>query len=1129
MQHDEAIAGTSKTRVMTSLERRRQSLGSEAYAAIFEHTTDGVLFTIPDGTILAANESACALLDLTEEEICAAGRRGVADGSDPRWGLAVAERGRVGRVMAEARMRRGDGSLFEAEITSATFTTADGEPRACVIFRNISARLAHQDRLLEAALVDDLTGLHNRRSFNELAEHQISVADRDATSLNLLYADVDAFKEINDSYGHDVGDQTLQEVARLLRDVCRSSDVVARLGGDEFAVLVRDATPVQLSALVERITETLAANVTNSQHPPFTLSIGVGHHEPGQTLQLLMAAADRAMYAKKQRVSAARAALRDERRRGRPGLRADNWVTKAIARVRRADLGVVDDIGLPVSQDAAEGPYRLVDGAHEKRSLAAPALLGSPDQRFRAGYSLGPRTPLMGSDMEGLAPRRDASDFQAGVSMAPADTDDGSLVIAGVPDPSGHIEGEQDRSRADRLAAVVEFSGDCIISSTLDGTITSWNRAAERLFGYTREEIIGQAGILLSPKDRVEETGDVMARVGSGEVVYNLESFRVRKDGTVFPVSVTVAPIRDAAGVVIGTTAIPRDVTEQMLAAQNARSLTAAEDLVQTVMGSASIGIALAGLDGFFHMVNQGLCDILGFDEAWFLAHQIRDMAHPDDVEAVLQERVRLLAGFNDKSVASLRLVRADGATVWVRHVVVLVPGGDGKPNLIMLQLEDVTVEHQAQEALAYQAIHDPLTGLHNHAWILDILEADLRLAKREGTSVGTLFIDLDNFKVVNDSLGHAAGDEVLKTVATRIFATLRPSDRVGRFGGDEFVIVVQDIQEVGDVERFAARMMASIAADLHVQGHRIVPTASIGIAMSSSTSTPDSLLRDADSALFRAKSGGRGRWQFFDDAMHAQAVVRLTVEDQLRDAIGRSEFVVYYQPIVALADAHVVGHEALVRWLHPTRGLLGPGEFLDVAEDSGLITAIGTQVLDQVCALLAERPDLPGPVSVNVSAVQLGSPDWLSSVTDTLTTHQVDPSRLVIEVTETAALSLTDTALQALESLSGLGVGIHLDDFGTGYSSISVLRDLPVTGVKLDLRFVHDLTNGDSQANALAHGLCGLVNGMHLTGIAEGIETEMQAHILRDQGWECGQGYYFARPAAMPVTNLPSAGPAAA
>ena len=304
---------------MTALVGGRRHIGPEAYAAIFDHTTDGVLFTIPDGTVLAANKSACALLGMTEEEICASGRRGIADATDPRWATAIAERARTGQTMAEARMRRGDGNLFEAEITSASFMTPEGEPRGCVIFRDISERLALQDSLREAALVDELTGLHNRRSFNELAEHQISTADRDETNLDLIYLDVDAFKEINDRYGHLAGDETLREVARLLRDMCRSSDVVARLGGDEFAVLVRDATPAQLVGLVDRIDSSLAAGVAVAGgHPPVTVSIGVSHHEPGRTLELLLGAADREMYDKKERRSPARAALRKQRGGGLP-------------------------------------------------------------------------------------------------------------------------------------------------------------------------------------------------------------------------------------------------------------------------------------------------------------------------------------------------------------------------------------------------------------------------------------------------------------------------------------------------------------------------------------------------------------------------------------------------------------------------------------------------------------------------------------------------------------------------------------------------------------------------------------------------------------------------------------------
>jgi diguanylate cyclase (GGDEF)-like protein/PAS domain S-box-containing protein len=584
--------------------------------------------------------------------------------------------------------------------------------------------------------------------------------------------------------------------------------------------------------------------------------------------------------------------------------------------------------------------------------------------------------------------------------------------------------------------------------------------------------------------------------------------------------SVTVSPIYDQDGTVVGASALGHDVSEQKEATRNAQRLAAADDLLNTVMRSARIGIALADRDSHFVVVNSALCDLLGYNESWFLTHGLNDIIHPDDIEDILVSRRRILAGSKEPLGTVLRLVRADGVNIWARRVAVLIPAGDGQPDRLMVQVEDVTAEHEAQEALAYQAFHDPLTGLHNRAWIMRILKVDLRAARRRGTSVGTLLVDVDNLKVVNDSLGHAAGDKVLAAVAKRIKQAMREGDRVGRFGGDEFVIVLQDVHDAWDVEQCAERVSSSVAANLKVQGHRIVPTVSIGIAMSTSKSTPETLLRDTDSALFRAKATGRAHWQLFDAAMHAQAVARLTLEDELRDAITGRQFVVHYQPVVALADSHVVGHEALVRWMHPTRGLLSPADFLDVAEDSGLITSIGAQVLEQACAMLTRRPDLPGPISVNVSAVQLADLDWHSQFTDTLTRHEVQPGRIVIEVTETAVLNLLDSSREALVSLRSLGIGIHVDDFGTGYSSISLLRDLPVTGVKLDLRFVHDLTNAHSQANALAHGLSGLVNGMHLTGIAEGIENKMQADILRAQGWQCGQGHYYAKPATIPVTE---------
>jgi diguanylate cyclase (GGDEF)-like protein/PAS domain S-box-containing protein len=805
--------------------------------------------------------------------------------------------------------------------------------------------------------------------------------------------------------------------------------------------------------------------------------------------------------------------------------------------VRQVSQGARADDGVTITVTDQQGQPLTGTPSVDDRGQALPVLVSAATKQALAGRSV---NIIGGGMLEAAGPVPGlgwtvAAALPSSIALAPARTFQRSLgitlgvallLVLAFTVLAWHFtrrRAAEQTHAAQYARSLLAASLDPLVTISPEGMITDVNEATIKVTGVPRDELVGTDFCqYFTEPEKAKEIYQLVFAHGTA-VDYPL-TMRHR-DGTLTEVLYNASVYPDAGGNVLGVLAAARDVTEQRRADQNARSLAAAEDLVRTVMGSAPIGIALADLDGSIRVVNRSLCDLLGYDEASLLAHRLQDYVHSDDVEEALEYRARVIAGSSDQSATKVRLVRADGALVWARRVYVLISGADGQPNLLMVQAEDITAEHEAQEALAYQAFHDPLTGLHNRAWILDILEIDLSVASRLGTSVGALFVDLDNFKVVNDSLGHTAGDEVLATVAGRIVAALRPGDRVGRFGGDEFVIVVQDVHDVLDVEGCAERVSASIAADLQVQGHRIVPTASIGIATSTSTSTPDSLLRDADSALFRAKAAGRARWHFFDDAMHAQAVARLTVEDQLRDAITGGQFVVYYQPIVALANAHVVGHEALVRWMHPTRGLLSPADFLDVAEDTGLITAIGAQVLDQACAMLADRPDLPGAISVNVSAVQLAAPDWLNEVRDTLTRHRVDPARIVIEVTETAVLSLVGSARLALASLRGLGVGIHVDDFGTGYSSISVLRDLPVTGVKLDLRFVHDLTADDSQANALAHGLSGLVNGMHLTGIAEGVETQMQADILRAQGWQCAQGYYFGRPGAMPVTNCSTDG----
>jgi diguanylate cyclase (GGDEF)-like protein/PAS domain S-box-containing protein len=702
-------------------------------------------------------------------------------------------------------------------------------------------------------------------------------------------------------------------------------------------------------------------------------------------------------------------------------------------------------------------------------------------------------------------------------TMRPVHDADGRFVgrVGRVRDIEAEVRAETELARtAQDYRLLVENGSDVVFRASTSNILERVSPRVQDLLGWRPTDMVGLAASDFVHPEDVSVMLAAAARVNAGEDGSYEARFRTA-DGGVRWLSATARPLLDSTGQVVGRVGSWRDVEAEVTARA---ALVASESMFRASMESAAIGMAMAGMDRRFLVTNPALRSMLGYDDAWFLEHTLADVVHPDDVAATRADGARLVLGETDTMVSELRLLRADGAIIWVRRVGVLIRDAHQEPSMLLLQVEDITAERDAREALAYQAFHDPLTGLRNRAWILDILEVDLASAKRHGSAVGALFVDLDNFKVVNDSLGHLAGDEVLATVANRIASALRAGDRVGRFGGDEFVIVVPDVAHTQELELVAHRVSSAISVDLVVQGHRIVPTASIGIAVSTSTSTGESLLRDTDSALFRAKAAGRAQWQFFDAAMHAQAVERLTVEDQLRDAIARHEFLVHYQPIVDLADATVVGHEALVRWNHPVRGLLSPADFLDVAEDSSLITEIGAQVLDQVCALLEARPDLPGAISVNVSAVELTQPRWLTAFRDTLARHHVRPDRIVVEVTETAVLSLLEPTRQGLVELRDLGIGIHVDDFGTGFSSISVLRDLPVTGLKLDRRFVSDLTASSSPANALARGLSGLVAGLGLEGVAEGIETPAQAAMLREQGWQRGQGYYFGRPEAEPV-----------
>ncbi len=431
--------------------------------------------------------------------------------------------------------------------------------------------------------------------------------------------------------------------------------------------------------------------------------------------------------------------------------------------------------------------------------------------------------------------------------------------------------------------------------------------------------------------------------------------------------------------------------------------------------------------------------------------------------------------------------------------------------------LANAIERRSVEERTRHEALHDPLTTLPNRNLFLDRLGHALAQARRRRVSVAVLFCDLDQFKLVNDSLGHAAGDELLAAVAPRIEQAIRPSDTVARFGGDEFAILAEDISNERDAIRVAERIAEALTRPFVLREREHFVSASIGISIAAGGESPEALMRDADAALYRAKERGRGGYEIFDEAMRSRVIDHMQTENDLRKALQRGELELHYQPIVSLADGSVTMLEALLRWRHPTRGLVGPAAFIPVAEESRLILPIGRWVLEQACREAASwqgaEPDrAPVGVSVNLSARELADPQLLRSIESALEVSGIDPFTLRLELTETTLFEESEDPLSSLGALQNLGVRLVLDDFGTGFSSLGYLRRLPLSGIKLDRSFVENLAPGSDDA-AIVGAVTEMAGVLGLDVCAEGVETSEQLEAVRALGCGQAQGFHFSRP----------------
>lgn len=668
------------------------------------------------------------------------------------------------------------------------------------------------------------------------------------------------------------------------------------------------------------------------------------------------------------------------------------------------------------------------------------------------------------------------------------------------------------RENEEKYRELFENANDLIYTHDLAGNFTSINRAGEMITGYSRDEAITMNVIEVVAEEHIENVKRMISSKvkGGNNTAYELEI--IAKNGKRVSLDLSTRLIYQGEEA-IGVQGIGRDITERRRAEE---ALKTSEQRYRQLGEGILHQIWTARPDGRLDYVNKRTLEYFDRNHERMLGDGWKSAVHPDDIDETIKRWMHSLET-GEPYETEFRLCRHDGQYRW--HVAKATAGRDatGKITKWFGTNTDIHEQKESEEKLNYYARHDTLTDLPNRAeFMIQLRQSIERGVQNSNSRFAVIFLDLDRFKIINDSLGHVVGDKLLIAIASRLKAAVRPGDIVARLGGDEFTILLNRTGTESDISKVVERIQRKLSHPFNIDNYEVFTTASVGVVLSDERKREaDDYLRDADSAMYRAKEGGKARYEFFDRDMHVRNMNQLQLETDLRHAVERNEFEVYYQPIVELSSGSITEFEALIRWRHPKHGMVSPLEFVGVAEETGLIIPIGKWVIKESCRQLAlwqkesaERLS----VSVNLSAKQLMHPSLTAQVADILRDNGLDAKQLKLEVTESTVMGNSERALAVLTELDELGIQLSTDDFGTGYSSLSYLQRFPFDRLKIDRSFI-DKLGEDKKSDAIVKTILMLGNNLGMEVVAEGIENEKQLEMLRQHGCAYGQGYFFSCP----------------